>query len=1156
MRRLLKEYKPFCESRTHDVTCYCYKMAEAEFKNQARNQSFWKKYYNSGNINWSGIKFPAGLEDAALFSDNNPQIHLRAYLIYGSSAVNVFVGPRTRDQKYFVDIVFSEFHSFEDKELKGHWYPVLNLSEFTAKILRKKDDSKHIHKRYQGDTCEKCLLHSSLPKYNPGEHTRKDASDPDSGIRKYKDIYCPYPVPDDDFELSIAHRNHRKVCGSNDQHMYVADSSPTMVTTPDEKFFCFSNWRQTIDDRFTGIFDLETFNEKLKPTCLKCELLISSSSSHTEKNKFYRRCLKKHKRFHQNSFKCAACSSNFRSALISNAVRCVETCDSDTRKQVLGNCSKCFKKIEKSFDECNHHKTLNIKSLNPSGYSFILFDNYLKKIALHTSYFQESKSDMEPVKHFMNYLRDVVVGHAQIEMEKEVAPLILTESEQQEFDSATICYCCHANFRETGGSNSKVRDHCHVLGTYRGAACKSCNRVLTLRPQISILAHNFTGFDGHLVVREMEGWDGYHIIPRNSEKVTGVSLVKKLTPIIGAIDCLEETDAIVENEEGEKPKKKDKYLTFVFKDSLSFLGGTLDRNTKLLADSDHEFEYLKNSEICQTDGFFDEEKFQLLVRKGTYPYDSICDHSDLQRTKYPEKEEFRSSLGVGKDISDEDWEHGLKVWKKFECQTMLDYSDIYVKLDTILLLEAWRPVCELTEKNFGLHPAHFYTLPSLALACCLKLLHKLKYEKIELLQNMDMIKFVSAAKRGGITSTLGTRLVYSRKGAEDVKKALDKLTDQNIETIKSLQKAVDDALAEELTKDEDYVILYLDANNLYGLAQSLFLPHSKYEWASKEDVKLIQMFFDARACGAEVDWDKDMKIFNEGTGLFIEADIEIPDEVKDKLENFPPAPHKAMIKEAALSEYAKNLLKESGEKYMEGEKLCLTLEKKEKYITHYKLMDLYSSIGAKIKNITRCLKFKQMEFLKPWVDFNTKGRMAAARLGNEIKKNFHKLNVNSVYGKFGENVLNQVDMSVVHDVQSFNREIINPYYKSHHILSENCVMVEKYKDHVQLNKPVQISSAILELAKLQMYNYYYKVLKPKFKERVELVYTDTDSFVLRLKTKNIEKDYKKIEETLDTSNFPQNHPLRKPERASQLGFFKSETGAFSIFYSSNINILF
>ena len=113
-----------------------------------------------------------------------------------------------------------------------------------------------------------------------------------------------------------------------------------------------------------------------------------------------------------------------------------------------------------------------------------------------------------------------------------------------------------------------------------------------------------------------------------------------------------------------------------------------------------------------------------------------------------------------------------------------------------------------------------------------------------------------------------------------------------------------------MTKDEDYVILYLDANNLYGLAQSLFLPHSKYEWASKEDVKLIQMFFDARACGAEVDWDKDMKIFNEGTGLFIEADIEIPDEVKDKLENFPPAPHKAMIKEAALSEYAKKLYDE------------------------------------------------------------------------------------------------------------------------------------------------------------------------------------------------------------------------------------------------------
>ena len=106
--------------------------------------------------------------------------------------------------------------------------------------------------------------------------------------------------------------------------------------------------------------------------------------------------------------------------------------------------------------------------------------------------------------------------------------------------------------------------------------------------------------------------------------------------------------------------------------------------------------------------------------------------------------------------------------------------------------------------------------------------------------------------------------------------------------------------------------------------------------------------------------------------------------------------------------------------------------------------------------------------------------------------NFLIFSVNSVYGKFGENVLKQTEQEVVYDQASFNKNVLSPYYKSHKILNENLVIVEKYKDFVSLNKPVQIASAILELAKFTMYNYYYNVLLPAYNNRVELVYTDTD----------------------------------------------------------------
>ena len=100
--------------------------------------------------------------------------------------------------------------------------------------------------------------------------------------------------------------------------------------------------------------------------------------------------------------------------------------------------------------------------------------------------------------------------------------------------------------------------------------------------------------------------------------------------------------------------------------------------------------------------------------------------------------------------------------------------------------------------------------------------------------------------------------------------------------------------------------------------------------------------------------------------------------------------------------------------------------------------------------------------------------------------------MNSVYGKFGENVLKQTEQEVIYDAKSFDKNVLSPYYKSHQIIHENLMIVEKYKDFISLDKPVQISSAILELAKYSMYSFYYKVLLPAFNKKAELIYTDTD----------------------------------------------------------------
>lgn len=157
----------------------------------------------------------------------------------------------------------------------------------------------------------------------------------------------------------------------------------------------------------------------------------------------------------------------------------------------------------------------------------------------------------------------------------------------------------------------------------------------------------------------------------------------------------------------------------------------------------------------------------------------------------------------------------------------------------------------------------------------------------------------------------------------------------------------------------------------YGYAQTKKLPHSKFEWASKQELEILNDFFKIRNDPDQenVSWDE---IWEQNVGFFIEADISFPPEVKKDLANFPPAPHRVKCTHAALSEFSRNLIEESGDHYIEGEKLCVTLENKESYVTHHELFNLYSEMGAKVTNIKRALKFEQRAFLKKWVDINTK----------------------------------------------------------------------------------------------------------------------------------------------------------------------------------------
>ena len=124
-------------------------------------------------------------------------------------------------------------------------------------------------------------------------------------------------------------------------------------------------------------------------------------------------------------------------------------------------------------------------------------------------------------------------------------------------------------------------------------------------------------------------------------------------------------------------------------------------------------------------------------------------------------------------------------------------------------------------------------------------------------------------------------------------------------------------------------------------------------------------------------------------------------------------------------------------------KLILTLNKKEKYVLHYRNLQLYLSPGLKLTKIHRALQFNQSPWLKQYIDFNTEKRTNAK---NAFDKDFFKLMNNSVFGKTMENIRERVDVRLVTDKNKLLKMTAKPTYVSSKIFNENLVAVHKVKE--------------------------------------------------------------------------------------------------------------
>ena len=168
----------------------------------------------------------------------------------------------------------------------------------------------------------------------------------------------------------------------------------------------------------------------------------------------------------------------------------------------------------------------------------------------------------------------------------------------------------------------------------------------------------------------------------------------------------------------------------------------------------------------------------------------------------------------------------------------------------------------------------------------------------------------------------------------------------------------------------------------------------------------------------------------------------------------------------------------------------------------------------KLTKIHRILKFKQYDWMKKYIDFNTEKRMSAT---NDFEKDFFKLMISSGYCKTMENLRKRINVRFLNNERDFLKYTSKQTYVTHKLFNIKFAAIHEIKQALVLNKPIYVGFTVLDLSKWLMYDFHYNFVKKNF--NVELMFTDTDSLNYEIQSENVYRKFYNWKDLFDFSNY-------------------------------------